>query len=89
MKNANTDQLTTVDPTTVSRTGVEMLTAIQEEKAATQVQTLSLMNLIVCQQLGLDPRKELERASRVMSDADGNDKPEVRALREYVKGELK
>jgi hypothetical protein len=44
---------------------------------------------VICEELKLDPSELISKATRVAKDADGFFTRETKALRDYVKGELK
>ena len=82
------DSVSSVDSRHVAKAAVGVLDRIQGEPAGVQIQTFAMLFLILSEQFDVDIRDELARAERVMRDADDFYKPEVRALREYVRGEL-
>lgn len=84
-----TDQLNHVSPVAVTRAGVAVVDTLTDFPKATQIQVLAMLNILVCEEFGRDVRSEMERANRVAKDGDGVFKPEVRALRAYINGELK
>lgn len=82
------DSVTTVDSRQVAKAGVGILDRIQGETPGVQIQSLAMLFLIIAEEFQVDIRDELSRATHVMIGADDFYKPEVRALRDYVRGEL-
>lgn len=82
------DSVTSVDSREVAQTSVGVLDRIQGETPGVQIQSLAMLFLIIAEEFQVDIRDELQRAQRVMTGADDFYKPEVRALRDYVRGEL-
>lgn len=82
------DRLSTLDPRHVARAAVLLVDAVSDEAPEVQVQAIALLQMLVCEEHGLEVRDELVRAARIMRTADGDLKPEVRALRAYIQGEI-
>jgi hypothetical protein len=61
---------------------------MQDIDPADQFSALLLAAVVASQALGLDPHEELERARRMVADAEGPFTIQVQALRDYVRGEL-
>lgn len=82
------DQLNTAGEAQVSRVAFGVVDRIQDEKPGLQVQAMAVLFLLLCDMYGLDVRRVLERADRVIHDADRKYRPEIGAIRDYIKGEL-
>jgi hypothetical protein len=66
-----------------------MIDRLQNVGRATQVQVMGILFLMLCQEFGLDERRMLEVAERILNDAENrNDRSTMFAVREYIRQEL-
>lgn len=66
----------------------QAVSTLQDFKPAQQVAGVSILFHIIAEQLGLSPSELLNKAERMTADADTYYSREVKALRDYVRGEL-
>lgn len=62
---------------------------LQDFRTAEQLAGVALFLNEACQQLGIDAREMFNKADRMAKDADTFHQREVKALRDYIKGELR
>ncbi len=65
-----------------------VISRIQDTRPADQFRAVMLAALAMAETLGLDPHEEIERARRMMADAEGPYTNHVQAIRDYTRGEL-
>lgn len=65
------------------------ISAVQDLPAAQQVAGAALLFHSICENLQVSPHELLNKAMRMEKDADTFFQREAKALREYVKGELR
>lgn len=82
------DKLPHVPASTASRIAFASLDSIQTERPEDQVAGVAVLFLAMCEGLGLDINQVLDATSRRMNHDDTFFKREIKALRDYVKGEL-
>ncbi|QOC54166.1 hypothetical protein [Caulobacter vibrioides] len=61
---------------------------MQDIDPSAQVRALMLAATVTCEALRLDPHEEIERARRMMAQAEGPFTYHVQAIRSYAEGEL-
>ncbi|PXA91205.1 hypothetical protein DMC25_06535 [Caulobacter sp. D4A] len=61
---------------------------MQHINPSDQVRALMLAAAVTCDALRLDPHEEIERARRMMAQAEGPFSYHVQAIRDYAAGEL-
>lgn len=83
------DHIPFVDPRTSTQAAYGALSAVQGEHPAVQVVAAAVLFKTLCEELKLDVSQLLDQARRIINDDDTYYRREVKALREYVKGELK
>lgn len=83
------DQIPFSDPTTVVRTAYAALSAVQGETPGHQVAGVAVLLREMCDGLKLDLSEVLSSAHRIASANDTFFQREVKALRDYVQGELR
>lgn len=83
------DQIPFSDPTLVVRTAYAALSAVQAETPGHQVAGVALLLREMCDGLRLDLSQVLASAHRIASANDTFFQREVKALRDYVQGELR
>lgn len=84
-----TDQLPFVEPRSTIQTAYAALSAIQGERPGTQLGACAVLILALVEELKLDINQLLNQASRIAKADDTFYRPEVRALKAYIQGELK
>ena len=72
----------------VAVTAFKVIDRIQQEPPALQVQAMATLFLILVDTLGLDARRELDRAGFIMKDADKKYCEHFKVVQAYVEGEL-
>lgn len=72
-----------------TRAAYAALSGAQTHRPNAQVMGFAVAFLVTCEELGLTPSEVLNKASRLAREADVHYAPQVRALREYVRNELK
>lgn len=85
----NTDALNNIRPHKAITSAYLQIDAVQHEQAHVQVAGAAVLFLTICQEAGLDVSEVLNKASRITKDDDNPYQPEVRALRAYVRGEIR
>lgn len=83
------DQISFVEPRTVLEASYGALSSIQTERPGVQVMAVAVLFKTLADELKLDVSELMNQASRIATDDDTPYRANVRALREYVKGELK
>lgn len=83
------DRITTVSPKDVLSTAYAALSGAQGSSPQAQVMAAFVYASLIASGLGLDARLHLEKADRIIADADTHYSPEVRAARDFIKNELK
>lgn len=80
-------------PTTNARDAVtaayQAVSTLQDFTPAQQVAGVSILFHTIAESLGISPSELLNKAQRMATDADTHYAREVKALRDYVKGELR
>ena len=66
----------------------ELLSRIQDINPSDQVRALFLAATVIADTIGMDPHDAINRARRMMSDADGPHTVHIAALKDYADGEL-
>jgi hypothetical protein len=66
-----------------------VISRIQNTDPADQVRAIFLAATVAAEACKLDPHEEVERAKRMMSDAEGPHTIHIQALRDYAEGELR
>lgn len=89
MNKSLVDPLNNLDGKQVAANAFRLIDRIQTEPKAMQVQALATTFLLLLDVLEIDPRAELERAGRIMKDADQKYCDHFRTVRAYIEGELK
>jgi hypothetical protein len=84
-----TDQLPFVEPRTTVQAAYGALSALQSETPGTQLGACVVLFLALVEELKLDVSQLLNQASRIATDDDTFYRPEMRALKAYIQGELK
>lgn len=82
------DQAPFSDPRTTVQAAYGALSAIQGERPGTQLMAVTVLFKTLAETLGADISQLLNSAERLTTDDDTFFRREVKALREYVKGEL-
>lgn len=83
------DQLMSARLADVESLAFQVIDRLQNYGRAQQVQVLGILFLMLCQEFGLDERRTLEVADRILNDAENrNDRSTMFAVREYIKEEL-
>lgn len=83
------DQMMTARLPDVEGVAFQVIDRLQNVSKAAQVQVLGILFLMLCQEFGLDERRTLEVAERILNDAENrNDRSTMFAVREYIKEEL-
>ena len=84
------DQLPTVGPQQAVQGAYAAVSALQHLPAGQQVAAASVLFLHITEVLGISPQELLDKARRWSSDADTMSffRPEIKALKDYIKGEL-
>ena len=85
----NRDQLNSVVSFHAVEAAYAAVSALQAMPPAKQVMGAAVLFSVLCEELKLDPSELINKAQRVAKDADGFFTREMKALRDYVKGELK
>ena len=84
----NLDKLHSCDPRFVTEAAYTLITAAQQYPAAIQVGAVALLFREMAEVMGLDVSALLNQVQRIAKDSDTNYSREIRALRNYIKGEL-
>lgn len=77
-----------VQPDEAIRTAYSAISSLQVARPEYQVVGIAVLFQILSDGLGMPPNELLSKASRVIADGDTFFRREVKALRDYVKGEL-
>ena len=78
------------DTTRVASYSVQLLDQLQMlPTSCDQVHALSVTYSLLLEELGLDPREELDRVQRILKTWNAKLRPEFEAVRDYIEGELK
>jgi hypothetical protein len=85
----NKDQLNSIISFHAVESAYAAVSAIQSYPKHKQVAGVAVLFTVICEELKLDPSELISKAARVAKDADGFFTRETKALRDYVKGELK
>lgn len=85
----NRDQLNSVVSFHAVEAAYAAVSAVQTMAPAKQVMGAAVLFSVLCEELKLDASELINKAQRVAKDADGFFTREMKALRDYVKGELK
>jgi hypothetical protein len=85
----NTDKLNSIISFHAIDGAYAAVSAIQGFEKHKQVAGAAVLFTVICEELGLNPSELISKASRIAKDADGFFTRETKALRDYVKGELK
>lgn len=85
----NRDQLNSVVSFHAVEAAYAALSAIQAMPKHKQVMGAAVLFTVICEELGMEPSELINKAQRVAKDADGFFTREMKALRDYVKGELR
>jgi hypothetical protein len=85
----NTDKLNSIISFHAIDGAYAAVSAIQGFEKHKQVAGVAVLFTVICEELQLDPSELISKASRIAKDADGFFTRETKALRDYVKGELK
>ena len=88
MTKANPDSIAFANPTRAAEASMAVLDALQFLPSNDQYHALACVFVLMSEELGLDIRQELERAPRIMRDADRVMRPEFKAVAAYIHGEL-
>lgn len=83
------DQINTAAPRESVECAYFIASQLQGRTAANQVLGVAILLLALAEQIGLDKSQLLNQAERITTDADTYYTREVKALRDYIKGELK
>jgi heterodisulfide reductase subunit B len=83
------DHIPFVDPRTTVQAAYGALSAIQGERPGVQVMAAAILIKVLVDELKLDLSELINQASRITNDDDTYFRREVKALRDYVNGELK
>lgn len=83
------DHLATLKPHSAIQWGFAALSGMSDATPDYQVMAAALLLKVMCDRTGLDPSQLLDAAGRVERDADDFFRREVKALRDYVDGEIK
>lgn len=82
------NQLSMLDVKVLASDAYRPLNTLQDYPAAYQVATLALGFKLLCEEYSLNVRETLEYIDRVIHDADRKEIHQVRAMRDYIRGEL-
>lgn len=85
----NLDQLNCAHPREVLLSAYAALSGAQDAAPADQVLGAAVLFLTFCEELKLDPSDMLVRAGKIRRDADNHYFANVRALREFIRNEIK
>jgi hypothetical protein len=85
----NKDQLNSVVSFHAVEAAYAAVSAVQAMPKAKQVAGVAVLFAVICEELKLDPSELINKAQRMSKDADGFFTREMKALRDYVQGELK
>lgn len=83
------DSVTMASPREVAKSAFLMIDRIQSQQPGVQVQAIAALALLLMEEFGVNVRQELERAGRIMHDADKQLLVEFEVVRDYIRGELK
>lgn len=85
----NHDQLNMAPAFTTVQTAYASLSGAQDSPPALQVMGVAVLFHEICSALRVDPGEMLDKARRLVRDAEDNYSLEVGALRAYITSELK
>jgi hypothetical protein len=85
----NTDKLNSIISFHAIDGAYAAVSAIQGFEKHKQVAGAAVLFTVICEELGLNPSELINKAQRIARDADTFYAVEAKALRAYVKGELK
>lgn len=68
---------------------LDVNTKLTHFKSAEYMTTIAAMFLLLCERFSVDPRKALEVADRVLRRASDRNPVELRAVRRYLREEIK
>lgn len=85
----NKDQLNSVSSIEVLRDVVAIVDRIQDYPGSRQVAAVAVTFRIYSEVLGIDPSELINKAQRIVKDADTFFTREAKALRDYVREEVK
>lgn len=85
----NRDKLNSINPLAAVQSAYVAVSAIQGMKPEEQVAGASLLLYVMASNLNLDISQLMDMSQRIRKDADSNYTIEIRALREYVREELR
>jgi len=83
------DELNSMSPAKAVQVAYFTATQLQDFRPAEQVAGVALFLNELCEQVGIDARETLNKGGRMAVDADTFYQREVKALRDYIKGELR
>lgn len=82
------DQVNSMDPKRAVMAAYDIASKLQDFRKAEQIAGAALFLGEVCAVLGLDVRELHNQSARMAADADTFFSREVKALRDYIKGEF-
>lgn len=82
------DRINAVDPREILKAAYAALSGAQRHAPNHQLLGAAVLFVTYCQRLGLDARALLEKAERIKKDADVAFGYHVRALENYIDGEI-
>lgn len=83
------DALNSMSPAKAVQVGYFTASQLADFRPAEQVAGVALFLSVMCEQLRIDPREVINKAARITRDADTYYTREVKALRDYIDGEMK
>lgn len=83
------DALNSLHPQVAVQAAYHIADRLQDHRPAAQIAGVALLLNELCAAVGLDAGEVINKSARMAKDADTFFNREVKALRDYIKGELR
>jgi hypothetical protein len=85
----NTDRLNSTHAFHVANVAFRTVDALQDQPKETQINAIAVLYKLLTEEFGLEHSEVLARADLIIKDADQFYRAEIRALRDYIRKEIK
>jgi hypothetical protein len=85
----NTDQLNSAHAHHVANVAFQTVDALQDHPKSTQINAVAVLYKLFMEEFGMTHNDLLVRADMIIKDADMYYRAEIRALRDYIREEIK